>query len=334
MTYLIGLESCGINAIIADTRITTDERRGDGANTHMKTFRLFPGCIGGWCGYVQPARQFVTEFKEYAKGIVGTETVWAALEEFVKKYNFRSGSWQQFQILLSINLNRRPTFFVLDSTKESIEPVKLPITLGNGKGVLDEFLNAIILPRMDWPDRRSNPPTAFALVASSLLMGFSQGARAVEMERNGVGGYFYYSYQTASGEFRQEPTLYMLGKYNAKAKMVDAWGYRVAFAENALIVNCPVQNQKMAFIDSAEKPEVSNYSVKEYEEYSRRIMEADKLQPWYTQAACINIDVEQNPIFGLQYPRSEKEWIVQRADGRITPEGESILKQFYTAGRQ
>jgi hypothetical protein len=325
MTYLVGIEYNGVNFIIADTRMSAKSR--DGHNFHMKTFRLFPGCIGGWAGYIEPARKFVIDFKTKVEGIVGINDLWKALNDFVGKYTFAPGEHNQFKLLLSVRLELTPRFYVLDSEVGTLAPVEQPITLGSGKDLLDDQLYKIIIPQAHKIALQEPNQTAFVLTVTALLFSYSQGERASEMEAMGVGGYFHYSVQASDGEYRQDPTVYVLGNMLGNTPKLNLWIYRVAFAENYLLVDCPITDKNWAIIDMAEKPEIMNYSDEEWDEYKRRIKEADRTQPYYTQAAFMHTNETHVPKIGIQYLGPDNGYFIDRNTGEIA--NQSVLENLF-----
>jgi hypothetical protein len=73
VTYIVGFRQPGINAILADTRVSwRHDGLVEGRDGDLKTGLLFRGCIYGSTGFAVSIRQFVMSFKESIHGHTDT----------------------------------------------------------------------------------------------------------------------------------------------------------------------------------------------------------------------------------------------------------------------
>ena len=116
MTYIVAFGQPGVNAIIADTRVSWRSDTGvlDGQDTALKIGLLFPGCIYGATWSEVSVHAFIRSFKESIYGVTDTVLgLWQRFERFIARYPFPA---QQFQLVLSHRGHGAPRFALLDST--------------------------------------------------------------------------------------------------------------------------------------------------------------------------------------------------------------------------
>jgi hypothetical protein len=232
MTYIVAFGRPGINAIIADTRVSWRSDTGvlDGQDTALKIGILFPGCIHGASGSQLSARWFIRSFKESIYGV--TDTIlghWQRFERFIASYPFPV---QQFQLMLSHRGLGIPRFAVLDSAAElklNQTPITIPadyclLRFGSGwqsdtgRTVLDVELEREFLPKLKGLHQFMLSIMKFpeVLIHDRLpyyvCLWFNERSLTYEksqLERHGVGGVFHFVWQNAIMEGTQMPTVYI-----------------------------------------------------------------------------------------------------------------------------
>ncbi len=251
MTYILGLKQPGINAIIADCRETL-LCDGEGRNDVLKVGQLFPGCIFGRAGSVQSSRDFINAFIQSVDEKTDTpEGFWNRFERFVNSYNFPLGKDNQFRLLLSVRVLRVPLFFEFDSAKGISQPIETSaenflISWGSGKDALHSIVCETFVPRLkshldylltnkhvkDIKSARLVAPYFFCLWLSELTLTFEKSW--LENPRIGVGGPFYFMFQTFDGEIAQQPAVYIFSIQDRETKAISSWIHRVVPLSNGL----------------------------------------------------------------------------------------------------
>ena len=85
MTYILGVKQRGANAIISDLRVSrrTPDQTWWGANTALKSGKLFDGCMFGRAGNAEVSRDFIVAFKAEIKDYMASVSdLWHRLRQF------------------------------------------------------------------------------------------------------------------------------------------------------------------------------------------------------------------------------------------------------------
>ena len=154
MTYILAFGQPGLNAIIADSRVSWDNVAGEreGTNNALKIGVLFRGCIYGTVGSVSAAREFIRSFKESIHGSTDDGLgCWQKFERFVEQYPFPSSN-SKFQLIISNRVFGAPRFALLDSTS-GLDQAPIPhryylLAHGDGRLALNEKVDREFVPRL------------------------------------------------------------------------------------------------------------------------------------------------------------------------------------------
>lgn len=299
MTYIVGLKYQGHAAILCDSRVSFSGAR-EPENTWLKSGLLFPGCIYAYAGDVDSAHKFIIAAKRVLTGYGTLESFWDRFILFVREYPFSEVKEDGFDLLLSSRNQGPPTLYVLDSTTRTVRQEGDIVTLGSGRELLDYGVRNTyahlehILPI----EIRALHP---AIVPANLclqLMERAQGYEASALNEAGVGGYFHFSYQSKEDESRQPPTLYVLCDPGPERNLIATWAFRIAYCEAALVVECPVRQQRDFILDPAAWPRALEMTDHELEALHQDLNEKTMAQPFYNIAGF----GVSNPAFRRRNP--------------------------------
>lgn len=331
MTYIVGVNQLGVNAIICDTRVTwwrsTMEIRG--ANTSLKSGLLFPGCIYGIVGDLGAARDFIIGCKHYLTGTNTLEGFWKRFLDFVEQYPFQHQADDSFQLLLSSRNLGNPRLYVLDSTDKTVKDQRKLVTLGSGKKILDEPINRLVLERSRMIDElivgNKIPTFSFPYFYCLWLNEMTQGMELSKLEECHVGGVFHFLWQDPRCEHAQLPAVYVLSSADVRRKTIYSWIYRVVYAEGALVIDNPITNAREIFIDTAARP---SFAEADYNDVKSRIsLEVDSA-PFYYFCGFGFSDPRHRGEFGFSITNENK--FVVRKDGWIDPRYKALIQDKFS----
>lgn len=311
MTYILGINQLGINAIICDTRVTTwrSEKRVSGANIALKSGLLFPGCIYGITGDIDSARSFIIECKEILTGKGTLLSFWDKFIGFIEIFRNRHKTGK-FTLLLSSRNHGHPKFYTLDFPSGELAEVGRFVTLGSGKQILDVHVDNLYNKRSTIIDKvileNNIPEFTFPYFYCLWLNEISLGMDASTLEEYDTGGVFHFLWQDSKGEHSQHPAVYVLNDADIKNKIIYEYIFRVAFSEGALIYENPIQNEMEILIESAARP-ILGVSLKHREAITR---EAKKL-PYYYFCGIGFANPSYRGEFGF-HVTTKRDYIVKR----------------------
>ncbi|MDQ5822766.1 MAG: hypothetical protein M3441_00965 [Chloroflexota bacterium] len=260
MTYILGLQMRGFNAIIADQRATSGN---DGSNDSVKTGVLFPGCIYGRIGSERQSARFIraVTLGIQAGKCTRISDAWAYLESYADSFAYADGENDAFILLLSSRVSGTPRFYELRSG-EGIRPwpeegVGIR-TYGSGAAILDDYVAGKAADGLPHPMGMSFIERAEVAQKDMLAAGFTSDTvtyttpymlclwlteltinyERTRLEACGVGGMFYHILQTSQAEGTPYAALYVFTRPEIVANrrtLYFAW-FRTAQAGNGLYV--------------------------------------------------------------------------------------------------
>jgi len=260
MTLIVGLKRFGNVAIAADS-IATDLHTGQLRPEFMKTGIFAPGCIYGICGSWDRALDFLDAAQ--ARGPFNTPTeAWAAIEAVTAGYaraldgkTWQEGESEQFEILFSTRHSGEPTMYLLSSTRRDLTPAppgKSCCVLGKAKVPLGDVLHQLVstdLSHVGLADTAKVFEGRFRTIDYPYLLVFflhqysMSDFGAEQLFAAQTGGIFNFIQQDAHSEFRQRPSLYLLG-----ARDSDGNGYlvrqRTAFDRDRILGDVMIAYEK------------------------------------------------------------------------------------------
>ena len=235
MTYIVGFKQPGVNTILSDTRVTRDDPDAS-SNTAIKTGELFPGCIYGRAGSQFHSEKFIRRFREMIRGSRDTHLgFWHQFQQFAEVYEFPTRTTDRFQLLLSTRAFGHPKFYTL-SADSGLSRVHMPkeapiITYGKGKGYLDSRVYGDFQPwlahiqeylldgmGLSHGDILDAAPYCLCLRLSELSLTFEKGRLE---EEYGVGGLFHFISQNSTGEYRQQPAVYIFSALDSSLNVLS-----------------------------------------------------------------------------------------------------------------
>lgn len=329
MTYLVGLRYKSVSAILCDSVISTNHEIV--SDTFLKSGSIAPGIIYAFCGDVDAAQSFIIEAKVFLTGLPINDNFWKKFTSFASHYLIGTSIRHAFTLLLSERSTGQPRFHVFDSKKGFIENVSPPITLGSGKELLDQFIQESWDSEIHEQMIRQNSllPEHFPYLYSLFLMEYVQGLEAPKLRNKGVGGYFHFSYQTNNTESRQSPAVYILADINP-ADQITGYVYRVSFCGPALVIECPIKNQRIIQLESSSWPKCGYLTKDAMEELHKKIDEETLSQPFYN--VC-GFGVANTAIRGTHCMdfKSSDDYLIDR-QRNFTKKGEEILRNIISGG--
>lgn len=280
VTYIVGLKRGADTAIIADSAITRSDRAIE--MSALKTGKLFPGCMYGLAGHAEAARQFVIDCKIALTGSNTLEGFWSEFEQFIARYEYPLG--RDFHAILASRSSGRSLLFTF-SPMMGLREEGDAVTIGSGKGALDEALVAFLTDVGDAMTTRLSGegyPAGFAVgaVTSLWLTQRSQGDEYSQLESLGVGGVFHFNVQTPDTESRQPPGMFVLARRDASSG-ISYWIYRVAFVGATLVIHNGATQRVQASLDAAAWPKADQFSKEERRDYFDEIWRQLDEQPAY-----------------------------------------------------
>jgi hypothetical protein len=247
MTYVIGVQQCGLVSFVADS-VTTNHVSGDPHFQNMKTGILFPGCLYGFCGNAERAWRCIATLRAVGQSREDPGTNWDRLVQAAERYRFViNDDSQHFTILLSSRHDGSPKMYELSSETEQLRPIEETVyTMGSGSTVpeLERHVRKYIQQRLS-PNRirgaveagermgRPLPADHWAYEIPFRLMQIQFGNQtAFRLAR--VGGFFHLLLQSSEAEWRQEPTFYVLATLNPVNRIPIYRTRRIAFDSKRL----------------------------------------------------------------------------------------------------
>ncbi len=287
MTYVVGINQLGVNAIICDTRVTwpRSDTRTVGTNTGLKSGFLFPGCIYAVAGDSNEANKFILQCRQYVMRNGTISNFWERYLDFTSYYDFNKELSSCFQLLLSTRHSGSSEFFVLDSTDATVKPAGKFITLGSGRGILDSTTR-------QWSSKRKSlieqlvteqniPHITFPFFYCLWLNEIAQGMGLSKLEDRGVGGLFHFIWQNNETEGVQQPAVYVISAADVLHKMICSWIYRVTCVDYAIVMDNPIVKARELYLDTTARPGRELIDHPNYEEIKRNICVKADTQPFY-----------------------------------------------------
>jgi hypothetical protein len=340
VTYIVGFRQPGINAILADTRVSwRHDGLVEGRDGDLKTGLLFRGCVFGSTGFdVVPIREFVTSFKESIHG--HTDTIlgfWHRFRHFVEHYPF-PGKKQKFQLLLSHRGLGEPRFALLDSLS-GLDETEIPhsyylLALGSGGDVLNEDLQNMYTPRLKQLQQyllhTENLDREIVHTISPYFLCLWLCEKSLTFEKpflasHGVGGVFHFVWQSEAFDAPQKPAVYLFSTADRTSRIIRSWVYRVAAVQGGLYVesHAPAESAsgrgvvaKLASFDTAARYDVAMHPENEL----RAMVEAELASlPFYFFCGLGFADPSDRKGFGFVVSTKGKREDLFDDEGRITP---------------
>jgi hypothetical protein len=252
MTYILAFSQPGMNAIISDMRSTNlqDRTQQDYA---CKSGRLFPGCIYGITGNAFQAKSFLKKFRLlHMTKTKRMEELWTDFSEFSEFYEYPQRNDEYFQIVLSERTQDKPCFHTVDSNyklqmvqRENEEGVHL---YGSGITRLYQFTEewvllkvaeakAELVGRYGWNLTEMNSVSPY--LVCQLLSDKTLAYEASLLNEIGVGGAFYFIYQTSTHDLMQKPAMYIHFAVDQAKQRGVAYTTRVRYTRYGPIFDCP-----------------------------------------------------------------------------------------------
>lgn len=245
MSYVIGLSYQKTNIIICDSRVTVfDNNNPTGDNYHLKLVRLFENSFLGYVGNVEKATQFI----KMVQKVVQNERF--NLEQIIQfmddNKNPCQNELEHFELLIS-TCSSEPKFFIMNS-KTGISKPEMNnglVTLGSGKGCLDNFIHESLTSKRNYLECEMNKnkdipeeekPEILAHMYCAALLEKAFASEKTILDKYGVGGYFYFWFQNSSGIFSQRPHFLMLCDTVVNHGKVILWNYRLLFVNSVLYI--------------------------------------------------------------------------------------------------
>jgi hypothetical protein len=260
MTYVLGLQMPGFNAIIADQRVT----RGDsGTNDRIKTGVLFRGCMYARIGDERQSARLIRAATERigAANYSNIQDGWAHLMALAENFAYSDDDDEDFTLLLSSRASGTPRFYELRS-REGILPwpedgmgiraygsgtdILNDYIAGRGPGELPYPMGMGFIERIEQAHNKmladGMPPDQVAYITPYMLClwlsELSINYELARLEAWGVGGMFYHLFQTPTYEAAPYPAVYIFTRpqiANGRGRLYFAW-FRTAQAGNGLYV--------------------------------------------------------------------------------------------------
>lgn len=313
MTYIVGINNYGASSIICDTQITYGQSGLHASYDALKSGKLFPGCIYGAAGDFDEFRKFIISMRN-AQPIENTLSgFWDNFCNFVSKYKFlRSKS---FQLLLATRHSGDSELYLLDSTKGSILNAGNLKTIGSGKNILDNELKEIYEHRNPNIEKYMSdegvPIHSYPYLYCLWLMERVQGMEVSILNRNGVGGYFHFTGQTSTFEARQSPAVYVISESYPSRKEIRHWIFRIAFLENALVVDCPIEQTRLIVVDVCAWPQFNKLNIIQREQYFENIIQKAGSEQYYYFCGFGFLNPKKRKSVGFHFT-TQDDYIINR----------------------
>lgn len=318
MTYILGVKRNGVATIISDSMVTFG--RGEHEVTALKTGLLFPGCLYGAAGDAHEFRRFVLHCKALFDDVEDTlEGFWNRFLRLVKTYEF--GQHGSFHMLLLSRHSGTPTFYVLDSQSAVVTEQKANmVSLGSGRPLLDERMEKFLAEEHESREEKLTKDGWSALYwpfyYCQELMSLSQGDSYAELQRAGVGGFFYYFVQTADAEHCQEAAVYaVISKFHFQ-RQLTCTVFRVLFAKMALVIESGATNDIRVCIDEASFPAIANYGAAELSDLMLQIHADMDAQPYCRFTGVVFADPKYQDV-SLDWIRGDDAEFAISRDGKM-----------------
>jgi hypothetical protein len=328
MTYILGIKSGGVGAIISDTMVTFD--RGDHNFSALKTGLLFPGCCYGAAGDAGGIRHFVMWCKQRLNGVEDTVAgFWSRFQTLVSTYDFEK--YESFELLLLSRSNGFPCFYVLDSRTATLTQAGDFVSLGSGKSFLDEHMRKFYeeehAHREEGLIQKGWPAFYWPYYYCQELMSFSQGHNYDALHKLGVGGVFHYLYQKADAEHVQEAAIYAVISVFGSKKQFTYTILRVLFGQMALVVENGATNEACICIDTAVFPKIENYDKAKLSELQEQITSDVHKQPYCRFAGFVFADPKYQGVT-FDWIRGDDAQLPISADGKIHKSVQQAVEQI------
>lgn len=351
LTYVVGFRQPGLNAIIADVRMTLDDHTLDDPDMAVKTGVFFPGCLYGVVGNATEASQFISEVRESLNVEMQSAALWDLFERIADGFSPTRDKKRRFRLLLSSRLLGQPTFYEFDSFHGLS---RLPTTKdyqvytrGSGKRLLDGYvLN--LLPQLkgtqDYLLKGRRLPSPFVHEVSPYLLclwlsEFSLTVGQARLGEIGVGGEFHFMYQTCDGEGGQKPAVYIFSNAIPISKTIYSWWYRVARAGGGLYVerwpppdqsttpSLVPRRQKRLFFDATAYPAVD---IAPHEMLVQDAQNDLDSQPfWFFCGIGFPTWSRQSGHYFLASTKGQREELIAE-DGSVTPKLQKVIVSAFT----
>jgi hypothetical protein len=132
------------------------------------------------------------------------------------------------------------------------------------------------------------------------------------LNRNGVGGYFHFTGQTPEFEARQGPAVYVISESYPSGREIRSWIFRIAFIENALVIDCPVEQTRLIIVDVCAWPTFKKLDKNEREIYFQRIINTAESEPFYYFCGFGFLNPEKRRSSGFHFT-TKSDYKVSRA---------------------
>ena len=331
MTYIVGIQEFGINAVICDTRVTwwRSNKKVGGANVSLKSGILFPGCLYAITGDKYEAGKFIKAFKQEIEGTRNTlQGLWNDFNKFYKVYFSKTGKKADFSLLLSSRCEGQPQFYLMD-TENGIQAYdESSITLGSGKQVLDHTFLKLFQSRRSAINKiiakGDLPQFTFPYFYCLWLNEIAQGDELSRLEQNDVGGIFHFLWQDSTNEYAQHPAVYVLSAANDDIRTIYIWIYIVAYIEDCLVVENPIIEATEYFFSSISRPSRTqdHYFNRWHEVVSEIDKQANSL-PFYYFCGFGFPQITKRGPFGC-HVTTINNYVIKK-DGYLSPDYKSFI---------
>lgn len=329
MTYIAGINSYGASAIICDTRITYGQS-GYASNDALKSGKLFPGCVYGGSGDFEEIRKFIVYVRRSQAERDTLSGFWDSFCQLVSTYPFSTVN--PFELVLASRHSGQSMLYVFDSRDRSIKEAGDIVTIGSGKTILDDGLREIHRERnpkiMGYLVDQGAPAHCFPYLYCLWLMERAQGMEVSTLHKHGVGGYFHFTGQTAELEARQRPAVYVMSEAYRQRREIRSWIFRVSFAENALVVDCPVEQARFVVVDVAVWPEFKKLSPEQKDSYIERVKSAPEKEPYYFFCGFGFINPRRRKSLGFHFTE-RNDYFVNRKGQIVNPDIKSLIEENF-----
>jgi hypothetical protein len=317
MTYILGIKSKDVGAIISDTMVSFE--RGEPNFGALKTGLLYPGCCYGAAGDEAAFRKFVTWCKRLLDDVEDKpERFWIRFQRLVNSYDFESQ--RQFELLLLTRHSGTPDFYTLDSNTGKLKKGGDFNSLGSGKNILDQPMMKFFLEEHAAREHKLHkdrwPATYWPFYYCQELMAVSQGDRRDELNKCGVGGVFHYVCQNSEGEYVQEAALYLIVNIFKEKSKLTYTVYRVLFGKMALVVENAGTNERYICIDTAMLPTLEEFNQSQLIQLQEEILSDIHQQPHYRFAGVAFADAKYQAIT-FEWIRGDDAESLITADGKL-----------------